>query len=46
MKEKQVLSAFVFAFLGWFWLSVVSLHSEPLYGADLSRINLRIEGTT
>jgi hypothetical protein len=46
MKEKHILLGFVMALLPFFWLTSISLHSEPPYGADLNQVNLQIEGMT
>lgn len=46
MREKRMLLRFLFVLLPIFWLTLSSLHNETLYGADLSEVNLHIEGMT
>lgn len=46
MKEKHVLIRLVFVVLSLLLLTLNSLRSQEFYGADLSQVNLRIEGMT
>jgi hypothetical protein len=45
MKEKRILSGFVFVFLV-FVSPIISPQREPVYGAGLSHVSLQIEGMT
>ncbi len=46
MKEKRILIRLFLVLLPLCWLTVFSLYTEPLHGAELNQVNLQIEGMT